>query len=175
MNPAKRQNRSRRHPGRWLAPLLVLAACGSGGGGTAGGGDRLPDVAVMPLGGGAAVSLAAIEGPAVVNLWATWCGPCRREIPDFEAVHRARHDEVRFVGVNIGEDAGRAAEFITDIGATYDQFLDPEGLVSTELKATAMPLTVVIDAGGTITTRHLGPMDQDALDAAIDGALDAAG
>ncbi|MFP5489400.1 MAG: TlpA family protein disulfide reductase, partial [Acidimicrobiia bacterium] len=134
-------------------------------------GDRLPDVDIVALDGDETISLADVDGPAVVNLWATWCAPCRREIPDFEAVHRARGDEVRFVGINIGEDAEDAAAFIDDVGATYDQFLDSEGYVVTELQTATMPVTLVLDADGTISTKHLGPMDQDDLDAAIDEAL----
>ena len=164
-----------------VAVALGLAACG-GGSTTADvadgsapevafGVERLPDVDVEPLAGGEPVSLADLDGPAVVNLWATWCAPCRREIPDFEAVHVARGDEVRFVGVNIGEDAGRAGDFLTEVGATYDQYLDTGGYVVTELRTTAMPVTLVIDASGDIVTRHLGPMDQDDLDGAIDLAL----
>ena len=134
-------------------------------------GDRLPDVELVALDDGRTASLADIEGPAVVNLWATWCAPCRREIPDFEAVHRARGDTVRFVGINIGEDADDAADFIAEVGATYDQYLDSDGFVVTELGTATMPVTLVLDAAGAISTQHLGPMDQDDLDAAIDTAL----
>lgn len=133
--------------------------------------DRLPDVEITALDDGTVTSLADVEGPAVVNLWATWCAPCRREIPDFEAVHRARGDEVRFVGINIGEDAADAREFLDEVGATYDQFLDPAGFVVTELQAAAMPVTVVVAPDGTIASRHLGPMDRDDLADAIDEAL----
>ena len=134
-------------------------------------GDRLPDVELVALDGSATSSLADIEGPAVVNLWATWCAPCRREIPDFEAVHRERGDEVRFVGINIGEDAEDAAEFIDEVGASYDQFLDSAGFVVTELRTSTMPVTLVLDASGAISTKHLGPMDQGDLNEAIDEAL----
>ena len=134
-------------------------------------GDSLPDVEVVALAGGETISLADIDGPAVVNLWATWCAPCRREIPDFEAVHRARGDEVRFVGINIGEDAEDAAAFLDEVGATYDQYLDSAGFVVTELRTATMPVTLVLAPDGTIATKHLGPMDQDDLDAAIDAAI----
>ena len=164
--------------GRRRCPILILAAaltlvaaaCGSSGEGS-GGGDVLPDVEIEQLDGGTTISLSDIDGPAVINLWATWCAPCRREIPDFEVVHQARRDEVRFVGVNIGEDAGRAAEFLADVGATYDQYLDREGYVVTELRTTTMPVTIVLDADGEIVERHLGPLDQDGLNKAIDVAL----
>ncbi len=154
-----------------LAAVVVVgaAACGSSGGD--GASERLPDVDVAPLEGGDPISLSDIDGPAVVNLWATWCVPCRREIPDFEEVHRARSDEVRFVGINIGEDGAQAAEFLDEVGATYDQFLDPQGFAQTGLEAVSLPVTIVIDADGDVTTRQVGPMDQDDLDAAIDDAL----
>ncbi len=134
-------------------------------------GDRLPDVDLTVLSSGETTSLAQIEGPAVVNLWATWCAPCRAEIPDFEEVHQARGDAVRFIGVNVGEDPEDAQEFIDDIGATYDQFADLDGDVSVALRATSMPVTVVINGDGVVTTRHLGPLDQDGLNEAIDEAL----
>ncbi len=166
-----------------LVLAISLAACGGGDDSTspdgdkivpsvdAEAGDRLPDVDLVALDGSSTSSLADIEGPAVVNLWATWCAPCRREIPDFEAVHQARSDEVTFVGINIGEDADDAARFLADVGATYQQWLDSEGMVVTELRTTTMPVTLVLDADSRVSTKHLGPMDADDLNEAIDEAL----
>lgn len=162
------RTRARRIAGAWVTvAALTVAACGGGDSAS----DTLPEVSITPLDGGAEVLLSDIEGPAVVNLWATWCTPCRKEIPDFQAVHEARGDEVRFVGVNIGENADQIDEYLTEVGATYEQYIDEEGYVQTELEATNMPTTVVIDADGRIVTRHLGRMDQAALDEAIDAAL----
>lgn len=169
-----------------LAGGLLLVACGGDGAtgeidgepiavaNEAREGDRLPDVDVTGLTSGETERLSDIEGPAVVNLWATWCAPCRAEIPDFEEVHLARGDEIRFVGINVGEDPAVAAEFIDEVGATYDQYADLGGDVSTALRATAMPMTVVIDADGIVTTRHLGPLDAESLEAAIDDATSSA-
>jgi thiol-disulfide isomerase/thioredoxin len=147
------------------AVLAVATACGSAGGG------RLPDAMVTPLTGGAPISLADLDGPAVVNLWATWCVPCRTEIPDFEAVHERRGDEVRFVGINVGETSDQAIAFLAEVGATYEQFLDTDGSAATELEAITLPVTVVIDADGDVSARSVGAIDQDELDDAIDDAL----
>jgi thiol-disulfide isomerase/thioredoxin len=149
-----------------LLGIVLLAGCGSGDD------ETLPTVEITDLTSGDVSRLSDIDGPAVINLWATWCAPCRAEIPAFEEVHQARGDEVRFVGINIGDDRERALTFLDEVGATYDQFSDQTGDVSTELRATSMPLTVVIDADGVVTTRHLGPLDQDGLDEAIDRALE---
>lgn len=151
-----------------MAACLAVVGVGCSGGDDE---SSLPDVELVSLDGTETTSLADIEGPAVINLWATWCAPCRREIPAFEQVHQERIDEVRFVGINVGEDADVAAEYLAEVGATYDQYSDSEGYAITELDTTAMPVTIVIDADGEITERRLGPMDEDDLDEAIDEAL----
>ena len=152
--------------------LLALAAVGFSACGTDDGvGGPLPEVQVMPLAGGDAISLSDIGGPAVINLWATTCVPCRTEIPAFEAVHQARGDTIRFVGLNIGESAEQAAPFIEEVGATYDQYLDELGYATTALDASAMPTTIVVDADGNIATRHIGQMNVADLNSAIDDAL----
>ncbi len=163
-------------PGRRLAATtvvaaLMMAACG---GGDADGsvGSALPDVVITELGGTERISLDDIEGPAVINLWATWCPPCRGEIPEFEAVHQARGDDIRFVGISVDAAVGPAVAFIEEAGATYDQFHDPTGTVQVELRTTAMPVTLVLDADGTVSTRHLGALSAEGLDAAIDTALE---
>ena len=92
---------------------MVAAACSGGGGG---GGDDLPDVTLAALHDGApALDVGALRGPAVVNLWATWCQPCRKELPAFQEVSTARPD-VRFVGVDIAEDATKARDFLDRAG-----------------------------------------------------------
>ena len=155
-----------------IGVALLLTACGGASAAVGGDeGERLPDVEISELITGDSSNLNDIEGPAVITLWATGCAPCRAAIPDFEEEHLARADEVRFVGVNVGEDPSVAAEFMDEVGATYDQYADLDGEVSTALQATSMPVTVVIDADGIVTTRHLGPLDQGGLNAAIDTAV----
>ena len=146
------------------ALAVVVAACGGGGGG---GGDALPDVSLVALHDGApALDVGALRGPAVVNLWATWCQPCRKELPAFQEVSAARPD-VRFVGVDIAEDAGKARDFLTDLGITFDQYLDDRGQLTEALGTAVLPVTIVVDADGKVATEHVGPMSVDDLEHAL--------
>ncbi len=145
-------------------PALVLGACG----GSDDAEGRLPDIEVETLRGGEAFRLDELEGPAVVNLWATWCAPCKRELPEFEAVHRSLAGEVTFVGVNIGDDGDEAADYLDDLGITYDQYLDVDSELTAALKTATLPMTLIIDDDEQIALRHIGPLDQDELIEAIE-------
>lgn len=145
-----------------LGLAVVLAGCGGGGDDAR----RLPAVELPALTSGAPLDLAELEGPAVVNLWATWCEPCRRELPDFQRASED-HDTVRFVGVDIAEEPGKAQAFLADLGVTFEQYADPEGELSDRLGVASLPVTLVIDASGEIVDRHLGPMSRAELDAAL--------
>jgi thiol-disulfide isomerase/thioredoxin len=145
---------------------LVLGACGGGDGAASRG---LPDLELRGLDGdGTTLDVGELRGPAVVNLWATWCKPCREELPAFQQVAAERTD-VRFIGVN-SQETGDARAYLDELGVTYDQFADDRGMLAEELGAASLPVTVVVDADGTVTAEHLGPMSVDDLRAAIDEA-----
>lgn len=169
--PRRAASRGHRALGPLAAALVALAAaCGS----SSPEGEALPELELPALAAPddpeAALQLDELDGPAVVNLWATWCAPCRRELPDFQAVHDQLGDDVAFVGVNIGDRADAAADYLDEIGVTFDQYLDVEGELTAELGTASLPVTLVVDADGTVTTEHLGPMSREQLLAAIDEA-----
>jgi cytochrome c biogenesis protein CcmG/thiol:disulfide interchange protein DsbE len=137
---------------------LWLAACGSGGGEPS----ALPSIPLTALDTGAEVDAASIGGPAIVNLWATWCAPCRAEMPAFQEVS-AEVDGVRFVGVNQGDDSDAAAEFLDEVGVTFDQYLDPTGELTDALSVVGLPATFVIDADGDVVEVHKGALDADGI------------
>lgn len=146
-----------------VAALVVLGACTGGDGEAA---RRLPDLELRGLEvDTSTLDLGELRGPAVINLWATWCRPCREELPAFQQVAADRAD-VRFIGVNSQETADARA-YLDELGVTYDQFVDDRGQLAEELGAAALPVTVVIAADGAITTEHLGPMSVDDLEAAL--------
>jgi cytochrome c biogenesis protein CcmG/thiol:disulfide interchange protein DsbE len=146
-----------------IGALAVVGACGWGGGGRA----ALPDLSLASLHDGVpALDVGALRGPAVVNLWATWCQPCRKELPAFQEVSTARPD-VRFVGVDIAEDAAKARDFLAELGITFDQYLDDRSRLSEALGTAVLPVTIVVDADGKVATEHVGPMSVDDLEHAL--------
>jgi thiol-disulfide isomerase/thioredoxin len=113
---------------------------------------------------GTTASLAALEGkPVVVNFFASWCTPCRLEMPDFERVHATLGDRVHFVGLNLQEDANRAKGVVADTKVTYRIGLDRDGAIYRGYGAFTMPTTVLLDARGTVVNVHAGSLDTAGL------------
>lgn len=110
------------------------------------------------------VRLADFRGrPLVVNFWASWCVPCRREMPALEAVADRLEGRVAFVGINHLDTAGPAADFQREVGVRYPSGFDPEGNIASAYGVVGLPTTVLIDARGRIMTRHLGGLTESAL------------
>jgi thiol-disulfide isomerase/thioredoxin len=134
---------------------------------------------VFPLGtlttiDGAQFDLVSLRGePAVVNFFASWCAPCRAEMPDFEEVHQQRRDEVRFVGINAGETStDDALDLIDTTGVSYMILMGAEGTMVEDLGGIGMPFTLFVTADGTVVDTHVGPLKADALHSKIDDLLD---
>jgi len=106
--------------------------------------------------------------PLVVNFFASWCGPCVREMPGFEAVHLRRGHEVRFVGVNLQEAPRPALDLVAQTGVTYDAVRDVEGELFRAAKGFSMPTTVFLTADGEVIDVRGGELSQRALDSMID-------
>jgi len=107
----------------------------------------------------------------VVNLWATWCAPCLEEMPDLEAVHQDRGDEIRFIGLNISDSPTRAAQRVEEIGITYLLGRDPDGGFVAALGSVGLPATAFIDQSGELVRLHQGRLDYNGLQMAIDEHL----
>jgi thiol-disulfide isomerase/thioredoxin len=135
-----------------LAAVLCLAAslggCADDGGTpTPGRSDRLPAVSLPSLTGGDAVDLGAFRGPAVVNLWAQWCGPCKRELPIYEQFFGRHGDRVPVLGVDWQDtQAGKARALAKKSGVTYPLVVDSEPAIRAEF----LPRLVLVDAQGRI-------------------------
>lgn len=123
----------------------------------------MPNLALATL-HGQPVSLREYEGrPTVVNLWATWCPPCRREMPVFERT-QAEFPEVAIVLVNQGESAPHVQAFLASEGLSLtDVLLDPFSKVMHEMGAHALPTTLFFDAHGRLVDSHLGEVTMPRL------------
>ena len=109
--------------------------------------DRLPDVSLPSLTGGAPVDLGDLRGPAVVNLWAQWCKPCRRELPIYESFYRRYRSQVSVLGVDWQDtQLDRARRLAADSGVTYPLVVDSEP----EIRGRFLPKIVLLAPDGTI-------------------------
>lgn len=127
---------------------------------------------------GTPIALADLRGEVVLlNIWATWCKPCRQEIPALETLHqrhRAAGLVVAGVSIDVDEDRQKVAEFATALGASYAMWYDPDDRVSTTFLAIGVPASYLIGRDGTLRWRHVGPItaEDGALNAALKAALD---
>jgi cytochrome c biogenesis protein CcmG/thiol:disulfide interchange protein DsbE len=109
--------------------------------------------------------LAELRGhPAVVNIWAAWCGPCRAEMPVMQRVSLDMGKQVAFVGVDLKDNREAATGFLRKIPVTYPSYEDPSGQVYNAEKLVGVPSTLFYDASGKQTFIHQGPyFDRAAL------------
>jgi thiol-disulfide isomerase/thioredoxin len=115
---------------------------------------------------GSEASLSDYAGSVVlVNFWATWCPPCRDEIPHFEEAYQAYQDEGLVVlGVNYQESAAEVEPFVQGFGVTYPILLDESGMLAKEYRAVGLPTSVLVDRDGVIQVRHSGYLSEGQLE-----------
>jgi thiol-disulfide isomerase/thioredoxin len=148
-----------------VASSVLLAAGYSGGnGGGAPGTLRLADLhlnSVIP--GASAVTTADFQSRAVVvNFWASWCGPCQREMPNFEATHRQLGDRVVFIGIDENDTRSAAISFLHHTGVSYQNGFDRNGTVGQSFVLPGTPCTFFISRGRELDVQF-GPLSSTAL------------
>ena len=131
--------------------------------------NRLPEWSLPCLVSGPSVDLARLGGkPVLINLWATWCGPCREEMPILQNAHMRHRDKIAFLGVDTKDNPQQAAAFLQEVGATYPQVVDLEGRLLVEhLRVPGLPVTVVLDPEGEVIKKHVGAFSEESLDSLI--------
>ena len=120
-----------------------------------------PDFVLEDL-NGHTVRLFDFRGKVVfINLWTTWCEPCRLEMPSMEALYqRLRDDGLVMLAVNADANGREAVEsFVRKLGLTFPVLLDPDGVVPGRYGATGYPETFIVDREGRVVTHEIGPHD----------------
>lgn len=135
------------------------------------------DREAMPLIAGTTVdgqplSLADDRGRVIVlNNWASWCAPCREEIPVLVQAAQEHGDAVAFVGLNVSDEPKAARDFAAQTGMSYPSIVDADGALLASIPgvpAKALPSTVVVDSQGRIAARVIGKVDATELNSILD-------
>lgn len=116
-----------------------------------------------------AALLAESPRPVVLNVWASWCVPCRSEAPLLRAAHSRYGDEVRFVGIDVEDGQTAARRFIAEFGLNaFEHYFDRTGAVPARLGGRGVPLTFFFAPGGDLVHLHAGVIDERTLALQID-------
>src|ERR1017187_6711645 len=164
------QHAMSRGTGHRLSSLLLclafaIPAAHANDGATVPIGGMLSDAALHGL-NGPSRSLGSLRGkPLIINVWASWCGPCRQEMASLERL--AWHDQARnfaIIGISTDDDAAQAAEMLKNINATISQFIDRDLQMENMLGASRLPLTVLIAADGRVVEKIYGARQWDSAE-----------
>jgi len=115
----------------------------------------------LPLLDGTKVTLSQFKGKVVfLNFWATWCGPCRSEMPSMEAVYQQLKDKgFEILAVNLGESKDKVSGFMNEYKLTFPSVLDERQIAGSQYNIRAIPTTYIIDRRGLIVARLVGSIN----------------
>jgi thiol-disulfide isomerase/thioredoxin len=105
--------------------------------------------------------------PVLVNVWGSWCAPCRAEAADLVAAHARFGEAVQFVGVDVLDARGSAREYLREHRITYPSVFDPPGRIRDGLGLLGQPVTLLYDRAGSLVDRWNGPVPPSDLDGAL--------
>jgi cytochrome c biogenesis protein CcmG/thiol:disulfide interchange protein DsbE len=147
------------------AALVLLIACGGSGESAS------PAELVSTDGAGITALLADSEKPVVLNVWASWCGPCRSEAPLLRAAFERHQGAIRFVGVAIQDRPTDSLRFLAEYGIGFENYSDPNRAVPATLGGFGVPITYFFAPGGELVATHSGIIDEQTLALNIDELL----
>ena len=150
-----------------VGALVAAVLLTSGGGGkTAAGGKTAPAFNLPNLQDGKpSISLASFRGqPVLVNFWATWCVPCKDEMPLLESAHNKWGSKVQFIGIDRQDYKPDALTFAQKTHVTYPLAADPNATLDGAYRLRGMPTSVFIDRNGRIVDQVTGPVTRSQLD-----------
>lgn len=116
--------------------------------------------------------LSGLDRPAVVNVWASWCLPCRSEAPLLTQAEATFGDQIEFIGVDVQDSQADAKAFLAEFGlATFDHFFDPTRSVPNHYGGFGTPITFFFGSNGELVSTHNGIVDERTLALNIDELL----
>lgn len=133
-------------------------------------GNTAPDFSLTTL-DNETVKLSQFRGkPVLINFWATWCPPCREELPLLVKTHQANKDRLVILGVDMdkAEDTGIVRDRVREVGIEYLTLLDPKNEVTNRYQVRAYPTTLFLDKNGVIQRITVGQLTEDTLKAALE-------
>jgi len=120
------------------------------------------------------LSLSSFRGrPLVINFWASWCIPCRTEMPLLEQAYRSEGGKVQFLGVDSNDTSDAARSFVKQVGVTYPVVFDGAGGTATHYGLFGLPTTIFISSSGKIMGRFIGQLRASSLQSALKEAFHA--
>jgi peroxiredoxin len=124
-----------------------------------------PDFTLTDL-SGKSISLSDLKGKVIfVNFWATWCGPCRHEIPDFiEFYNKNKDNGVVILGVSVDKSANKVRDFVEENKINYPIVMATNEMVRDYKPGKFIPTTIIIDTDGMIQEKKVGVMDKTTLE-----------
>lgn len=128
------------------------------------GGDPAPAFTLTDLDGNRVSLSQFAERPVVLNFWATWCAPCRAEIPHLIEAYQREGGEVVFLAISVDEPAGTVRRFAEEKGMPFPVLLDEGGRVASDYQVRAIPMTFFISRDGEIAMRYMGQMTPHRLE-----------
>jgi len=140
-----------------LTLSMLITGCSGGGSSSAEVGSKAPDFCLKDL-SGQEYSLSELRGkPVLLNFWATWCGPCRGEMPYLEEIYREWSGKgLTLFAVNIGESSSQARGYLQTYGMSLPVLLDSAQTVAKRYNITGIPTTFFIDKNGIIQGKVVG-------------------
>ncbi len=122
----------------------------------------LPDLRLPCFTGEQQIALRELHGPAVINLWASWCGPCRAELPVMQRLAERAEGRLAVLGVDTGDSRENGAAFASAAGVTMPTLFDTDRKLLNALGRITLPVTVFVDSAGRATVHPL-PLDDRSL------------
>ncbi len=129
-------------------------------------GSILHDAQMQGLSGGSKKLSSFYGKPLVINVWASWCGPCRQEMGSLERLsHRARGGQFNVIGISTDDYRDAAAAFLKLSKTTFPNFIDHDVILENMLGADHIPLTILVDAQGRVLDKFYGANEWDSPEA----------